>query len=122
VLFHVVNDRHLRKRPIIFTTNKSPLTAWGDVLHDHDLAEAIVDRALERGRLLVLDGPSHRTLDSKAVQAHAGPDKISGKLRAKLPEPPPGALDPAKRCAAAPNSTPGGIPISTCGAAIGSCI
>ena len=29
VLFHVVNDRHLKKRPIIFTTNKSPLTAWG---------------------------------------------------------------------------------------------
>ena len=88
VLFHVVNDRHLRKRPIIFTTNKSPLTAWGDVLHDHDLAEAIVDRTLERGRLLVLDGPSHRTLDSKAVQAHAKPDKISGKPRTKFPEPP----------------------------------
>jgi DNA replication protein DnaC len=88
VLFHVVNDRHLRKRPMIFTTNKSPLTAWGDVLHDHDLAEAIVDRTLERGRLLVLDGPSHRTLDSKSVQAHLKPDKISGKSRTKFPEPP----------------------------------
>lgn len=88
VLFHVVNDRHLRKRPIIFTTNKSPLTAWGDVLHDHDLAEAIVDRTLERGRLLVLDGPSHRTLDSKAVQAHPKPDKLSGISRTKFPEPP----------------------------------
>jgi DNA replication protein DnaC len=38
VLFHVVNDRHLRRRPILFTTNKSPLAAWGGVLHDHDLA------------------------------------------------------------------------------------
>jgi DNA replication protein DnaC/plasmid stabilization system protein ParE len=91
VLFHVVNDRHLRKRPIIFTTNKSPLTAWGDVLHDHDLAEAIVDRTLERGRLLVLDGPSHRTLDSKTVQAHLKPDKISGNPRTKFPEPPTAA-------------------------------
>ncbi len=27
VLFHVVNDRHLRKRPMIFTTNK-PMTEW----------------------------------------------------------------------------------------------
>jgi IstB-like ATP binding protein len=27
VLFHVVNDRHLRKRPMIFTTNK-PLNEW----------------------------------------------------------------------------------------------
>ena len=61
VLFHVVNDRHLKKRPLVFTTNKSPLAEWGAVLHDHDLAEAIVDRTLERGRLLVLDGPSYRT-------------------------------------------------------------
>ena len=60
VLFHVVNDRHLRKRPMIFTTNK-PLTAWGNVLHDEDLAAAILDRILERGRLVHLDGPSGRT-------------------------------------------------------------
>lgn len=61
VLFHVVNDRHLANKPMVFTTNKSPLSEWGDVLHDHDLADAIVDRILERGRLLVLDGPSYRT-------------------------------------------------------------
>ena len=30
------------------------------VLHDHDLAEAIVDRVLEKGRLIVVDGPSYR--------------------------------------------------------------
>jgi DNA replication protein DnaC len=51
MLFHVVNDRHKRKRSMIFTTNK-PLSAWGAVLHDDDLAQAIVDRVLERGRLL----------------------------------------------------------------------
>jgi DNA replication protein DnaC len=28
VLFHFVNDRHLRKRPVIFTTNK-PMNDWG---------------------------------------------------------------------------------------------
>jgi len=60
MLFHVVNDRHRHKRSIIFTTNKS-LTAWGRVLHDDDLAHAIIDRVLERGRLLPLDGPSMRT-------------------------------------------------------------
>ena len=27
VMFHVVNDRHLKKRPLIFTTNK-PLSEW----------------------------------------------------------------------------------------------
>jgi DNA replication protein DnaC len=31
VLFHVVNDRHILKRPIIFTTNKSPFSDWGEV-------------------------------------------------------------------------------------------
>jgi len=60
VLFHVVNDRHLRKRPMIFTTNK-PLSEWGKVLHDEDLAAAILDRVLERGRFVHLDGPSGRT-------------------------------------------------------------
>ena len=60
VLFHVVNDRHLRKRPMIFTTNK-PLSEWGKVLHDEDLAAAILDRILERGRFIHLDGPSART-------------------------------------------------------------
>jgi hypothetical protein len=32
------------------------------VLHDEDLAQAILDRVLERGRLRRLDGPSIRTL------------------------------------------------------------
>src|SRR5882762_4358204 len=57
---HVVNDRHLRKRPMIFTTNK-PLNEWGKVLHDEDMAAAILDRVLERGRFIHLDGPSGRT-------------------------------------------------------------
>jgi len=93
VLFHVVNDRHLKKRPLLFTTNKSPLTAWGAVLHDHDLAEAIVDRTLERGRLLVLDGPSYRTrhlpLDSSdSNDDHiTKPDRVSGNKRPEFPEP-----------------------------------
>ena len=82
VLFHVVNERHLRRRPILFTTNKSPLTSWGDVLHDHDLAEAIVDRVLEKGRLIVVDGPSYRTrhlaLD-KGSEGKKDVARVSGK-------------------------------------------
>ncbi len=60
VLFHVVNDRHLKCRSMVFTTNKHP-RQWGAVLHDDDLAAAIVDRILERGRMMQLDGPSMRT-------------------------------------------------------------
>jgi DNA replication protein DnaC len=88
VLFHVVNDRHLRRRAMVFTTNKS-LRAWGKVLHDQDLADAIVERILERGRLVRLDGPSMRTrhltpddLDADGQE----PAIISGIDRPEFPE------------------------------------
>jgi DNA replication protein DnaC len=92
MLFHVVNDRHKRRRSMIFTTNK-PLAAWGRVLHDGDLAQAIVDRVLERGRLLHLDGPSMRTKhlgldDPTAPEApFEQVVRISGIPRSELPEP-----------------------------------
>jgi DNA replication protein DnaC len=89
VLFHVVNDRNLRRRPMIFTTNKKP-KQWGRVLHDEDLAEAIVDRILERGRLITLDGPSVRTghldLDTQD-QDDDNPARVSGTSLPEFPEP-----------------------------------
>jgi DNA replication protein DnaC len=99
VLFHVVNDRHRKKRAMIFTTNK-PLNQWGRVLHDEDLAHAIVDRVLERGRFLTLDGPSMRTKhlgldDPTAPEASDQPARlpdrqvirISGIDAPEFPEP-----------------------------------
>ena len=92
MLFHVVNDRHKRRRSMIFTTNK-PFAAWGHVLHDEDLAQAIVDRVLERGRLLQLDGPSMRTkhlgLDDPTAPGAPSEQvvRISGIPRSELPEP-----------------------------------
>ena len=89
VLFHVVNHRHLRKRPLIFTTNK-PLSEWGKVLHDEDLAAAILDRVLERGRLIHLDGPSGRTRHlnlEEPLPAAAERARISGIRVPEFPEP-----------------------------------
>jgi DNA replication protein DnaC len=60
VLFRVVSIRHLKRRSTLVTTNK-PLAALGQVLHDPDLAEAILDRLLERGTHYVLRGRSYRT-------------------------------------------------------------
>jgi DNA replication protein DnaC len=60
VLFQVVDRRYLARKPMVFTTNK-PLEDWGRVLHDDDLAEAIIDRILEHGRLIELRGSSYRT-------------------------------------------------------------
>lgn len=64
VLFRVVSVRHLKNRSTIVTTNK-PLAALGQVLHDPDLAEAILDRLLERGTHYVLRGRSYRTRHHK---------------------------------------------------------
>ena len=83
VLYHVVNDRHIRRKAMLFTTNKHP-KHWGRALHDEDLAEAIVDRILERGRLLRLDGPSVRT---KHLPGDLNSRRISGKPAAEFPEP-----------------------------------
>src|SRR3989454_9589009 len=91
MLFHVVNDRHRKKRAMIFTTNKA-LPAWGRVLHDEDLAHAILDRILERGRVLTLDGPSMRTKhlgldDRTSPEASDQPARISGIKAPEFPEP-----------------------------------
>ena len=92
MLYHVVNGRHRDQRAMVFTSNKNP-DAWGAVLHDDDLAQAIVDRVLERGRHLKLDGPSMRTrhlgLDAPAASgATSHPlGRISGKREAEFPEP-----------------------------------
>lgn len=70
VLFGVVDQRYLARKPMVFTTNKK-LRAWGEVLHDHDLAEVILDRVLERGQHVVLAGRSYRT-------QHLDPETLGG--------------------------------------------
>lgn len=67
VLYRVVNDRYLHGQPMVFTTNK-PLAALGQVLHDGDLAEAILDRVLERGTHFALRGSSYRTRHLKTQE------------------------------------------------------
>ncbi len=59
LLFQVVDRRYLARRPLLITSNKEP-ESWGVVLHDHDLAHAIVDRLMERGEIVRLRGKSYR--------------------------------------------------------------
>jgi DNA replication protein DnaC len=75
VLFGVVDQRYLARKPMVFTTNKK-LRDWGQVLHDPDLAEVILDRVLERGEHIVLGGPSWRTrhLDPETAGAESAAD------------------------------------------------
>ncbi|MFZ5479222.1 MAG: IS21-like element helper ATPase IstB [Myxococcota bacterium] len=84
VLFGVVDQRYLARKPMVFTTNKK-LREWGQVLHDRDLAEVILDRVLERGEHIALGGPSWRTkhLDPEMLPDPDGADPES------RPKPPP---------------------------------
>jgi DNA replication protein DnaC len=69
LLFQIVDQRYLARRSILVTSNKAPAT-WGSVLHDNDLAEAIVDRLLERGDIIQLAGRSYRNPgDDKVANA-----------------------------------------------------
>jgi IstB-like ATP binding protein len=90
LMFQVVNERYLHRRPMLFTTNK-PLAAWGLVLHDPDLAEAILDRVLERGRLVELRGASYRTRHLKPADLDRSPlregARISGNPGPEFLEP-----------------------------------
>ncbi len=73
VLYGVVDQRCLRRRPIVCTTNKK-LKQWGQVLHDPQLAEALLDRVLERGQHIALGGRSWRTkeLDDCSLEFEEG--------------------------------------------------
>jgi DNA replication protein DnaC len=76
VLYRVVNERYLRGRPILMTTNK-PLASWGSVLHDGDLAEAILDRVMERGVHFTLRGKSYRTRHLNQEETTGRPQKTA---------------------------------------------
>ena len=72
VLFPVVDRRYLHgKRPLLLTTNKDP-HSWGSVLHDADLAAAILDRLLHQGEILKLTGPSYRRRPADGRRGRAG--------------------------------------------------
>ena len=62
----------------------------GKVLHDEDMAAAILDRVLERGRFIHLDGPSGRTRHlnlEEILPAGADRARISGINAPEFPEP-----------------------------------
>ena len=60
VLYDIVNARCVQRRCILFKTN-NPLKDWSFALHVYDLAVAIIDRDLKRGRIVTLEGLSMYT-------------------------------------------------------------
>lgn len=72
-LFQVVDRRYLDRKPILITSNKEP-DGWGGVLHDPDLAVAIVDRLQERGEILRLKGKSFRRRNTEQLPPPPAPE------------------------------------------------
>ena len=93
VLFHFANARCVQHRCNLFTTNK-PLKDWGAALHDYDLAEAIIDRVLERGRIVSLEGPSMRTRHLEGIDYERSPPAASkpASIEPAGPRPPAPAV------------------------------
>ena len=84
VLFQVVNEGHLHHRPMVFTTNK-PVEEWWRVLNGPDLAEAILDRVLERGRILHFKGPSYRTRHLHSQRGSIVSGKVGSEFQERTP-------------------------------------
>jgi DNA replication protein DnaC len=82
VLYTIIDARYIKRRPTLFTTNK-PLRRWGDVLHDQDLAEALLDRILENGRHVELAGRSWRT--AAESHTHAEPEGSAAAVGGAIP-------------------------------------
>jgi DNA replication protein DnaC len=59
LLFNVIADCY-EARPLVITTN-TPLSNWGPVLTDDQLAAALIDRVAHHGHLIVFDAESYRT-------------------------------------------------------------
>lgn len=59
LLQKVLFPRHDSHRSTIITSN-IPWEAWGDYLDDHLGAAAILDRLIQRSRVIVINGPSYR--------------------------------------------------------------
>ena len=79
VLFQVVDHRYQQRKPILFTTNK-PLRQWGRVLHDEELARAIIDRTLHYGEYLKFSGSSYRLKGRKFDFDRPAPSEAPGCL------------------------------------------
>ena len=91
------------------------VTEWVEVLHDPDLAAAILDRVLHRGRLLILDGQSIRNQKPLTGPKAGDPSAIFSGTSV------PDLLHGSPAKSSAPNTryrAPRLIPISRFGASI----
>ena len=74
---HTLPSNERQGSPRNHSSPRDPPYQWGRVLHDADMAEAILDRVLERGQVLHFKGPSFRTRHQRAKEGA----RVSGTHR-----------------------------------------
>ena len=65
LFFHLINELY-NKSSIIITSNKGP-DEWGELLGDHGITTAILDRLLHRVEVLDIVGSSQRLMNRKTI-------------------------------------------------------
>jgi len=83
LLFKVVDERYVHKRPLIFTTNVQE-NDWAEYLGDPVSTRAILDRIFHCSVKIQIKGPSYRQYQGKELQKkyekhHQNPTKDPGK-------------------------------------------
>lgn len=63
MLFQLINGRYERKSTIV-TTNV-PLSNWGVVLHNHLVAESLLDRLIHKAHIFKIKGKSYRLAEAR---------------------------------------------------------
>jgi DNA replication protein DnaC len=71
-LYEIIAGRY-QKGATIITANKS-LATWGELIGDHALMMAIIDRLLHRGEVFYLRGSSYRMRGKELVTLTAKPE------------------------------------------------
>ena len=71
------DDRY--EKGSLLITSQIPIARWHDVIGDHTIGDAILDRVIHRAHRLELKGPSMRKRHNAEVSAAANTDLTNAK-------------------------------------------
>jgi len=83
LFYKVIRPRHEAGRSTVITSNLA-WDKWGEYLGDDVATVAILDRLIEHGHLLTIEGPSYRAAEHTKLNARtSAKDKSTAKSRAR---------------------------------------
>jgi DNA replication protein DnaC len=81
LFYKVIRPRHQAPRSTVITSNID-WEKWGEYLGDDVASVAILDRLIEHGHLLTIDGPSYRAHEHEKLNAARAPEVMAKPERA----------------------------------------